>query len=103
MIFLSLFGIGSFINGEKARYFIYLFFFGMRFSGVILSLVPPFEPVSPVAANKVDRSLRCLRTSIYSGSGASDCVIMFGPFFHFLYWHIFLSNSTINVVYSSVS
>ena len=52
----------------------------MRFSGVTLALVPPVKPVSLVAADKLDISLRCLCTSISSGAGASDGVIMFGPF-----------------------
>ena len=44
----------------------------MRFSGVALALFPPVKPVSPAAADKADKSLRCLCTSIYSGAGASD-------------------------------
>ena len=44
----------------------------MRFSGVTLAIVPPVKPISPVAADKADGSLRCLCTYIYSGAGDSD-------------------------------
>ena len=48
----------------------------MRFSGVILTIVPPVKPVYPVSEDKEDIredvSLQCLCTSISSGAGASD-------------------------------
>ena len=40
------------INGDKARYFIFFFFFGMRFSDVTLTLVTPVKFISPVAEDK---------------------------------------------------
>ena len=43
----------------------------MRFSVVILDLVPPVKHVSPVTEGKADRYLRCLFISINSGAGAS--------------------------------
>ena len=36
------------INGDKALDCIYFFFFGMNFSGVTHTLVPPVKPVSTV-------------------------------------------------------
>ena len=71
----------------------------MRFSGVTPTLVLPVKKFSPVAADRADISLWCLCNSIYSGSGTFDLVIMFGPFFIFLLID-YLSNGTINVVYS---
>ena len=48
----------------------------MRFSGVSSNLVTPVKPVSPVDKDKEDVweavSLRCLRTTISYGAGASD-------------------------------
>ena len=44
----------------------------MCFSGVTLALIPLVKPVSPVSAEKSDRSLRCLCTSISYGACASD-------------------------------
>ena len=53
-VFLPYFGIGSFLDGDMARDFIYFFFSGMRFSGVTLDLVTPVktELVSPVSLDK---------------------------------------------------
>ena len=102
-IFLSWFGIRYFLNGDKSREFIYFFLFGIHFSGITFALVPPVKLVFLVADDKADRSLRCVCTSIYYGAGASDWVIMFGTFFSYMYLIDSLSNSTINVVHSSVS
>ena len=74
----------------------------MRFSGVTIAIVSPVKPVSPVDADKLDRSLRCLCTSIYSGAVASVRVIMFGSFFSYFFLIDYLSNSTINVVYTDL-
>ena len=41
-------------NGDKAAGFIYLCFFGIRFSGVTFTLVPPVNPNSPVDEDKED-------------------------------------------------
>ena len=75
----------------------------MRFSGVTLDLVPIVKPVSPVAADKTDIYLRCFSTYISSGAGAYDQVIDFGPFFSYYVLIDYLSNVTINVLYSYVS
>ena len=56
----------------------------MRFSGVTFDLFPPFKPASPVAVDKEYIFLLCFCTYISSGAGASDLVIMFGPFFRIL-------------------
>ena len=50
----------------------FFFFFGMPFSGVILNLVPPIKPVSPVAEDKENVSLQFFCTSISSGASGSD-------------------------------
>ena len=70
----------------------------MRFPGVTLALVPPIKTFSPVDAEKPDRFLRCLCTSICSGAGACDQVITFGPFFSYFVLICSLSNGTINFV-----
>ena len=72
----------------------------MRFSGVTLDLVPLVKHVSPIAVDKTDI---CLCTSISSGAGAYDQVIDFGPFFSYYVLIDYLSNVTINVLYSYVS
>ena len=85
IIFYPDLGLDPFLMDTNWGFYIF-FFFGMRFSGVTLALVPPIKPVYPVASDKEDRSLRCLWTSIPSGAGASGWEIMFCPFFHILYW-----------------
>ena len=75
----------------------------MCFSGVTLALIPLVKPVSPVSAEKSDRSLRCLCTSISYGACASDWVNMFVPFLKYFFLMDYLWHGTINVVYSSVS
>ena len=42
--FYPFFGIGSFLGGDIASDLIFLFFLGMRFSGVTLALVYPVNP-----------------------------------------------------------
>ena len=88
MIFLSWFGVGSFLGGDIARNFIYFFFFGMSFYGVTLDLVPRIKPelIIPVATNKADIPIRCLCTTISSGAGAYDWVNIISPFLHILSW-----------------
>ena len=86
--------------------FIYLWLFGIRFSGITFTIVPPVKPDSPVDEDKEDVtedvSLRCLRTTTSSGAGASYWEIMFGFFSYFLLINS-LSNCTGNVLYTSVS
>ena len=56
--------------------------FGIDFSGVAFTLVPPVKPDSPVDEYKEDVteavSLSFLRTNNSSGAGASYLEIMFG-------------------------
>ena len=56
--------------------FIYFCFFGIRFSGVTFTLVPPDKPDYPVDEDKEDATeavhFRFLCITNYSGSGASD-------------------------------
>ena len=42
----------------------------MRFTGVTLDIVPLVKPISPIASDKADESIRCLCTSISSGAVA---------------------------------
>ena len=79
-VFLSWFGIGSFLGGNVAIVFTLLLFIGMRFSGVTLSLVSTVNP------ELTDRSVQNLSTSSTSGAGAYDWVINFGPLLIFLSW-----------------
>ena len=81
---------------------LFFFLFGMRFSGVTLALVTPIKPFSPVAAYKADRYIRCLRTSISSGAGASDRQIMFFLFFIFCIDKFYIKRYN-KCLYSSVS
>ena len=71
--FLSWFVIGSFLYGDVASDFIFIFFLGMRFFGVALALVSPVNP------ELTDRSVQSLSTIINSGAGASYLVIKFVP------------------------
>ena len=63
-------------NGDKAVGFMYLCFFGVRFSGVTFNLVPPVKPDYPVDEDKEDVteavSLSFWRTTTSSSAGASD-------------------------------
>ena len=72
-VFLSWFGIGSFLGGDVASDFIFIFFLWMRFPGVTLALVSPVNP------ELTDRSVQSLSTTITSFAGAFDWVIQFGP------------------------
>ena len=87
--------------------FIYFWFFGIRFSGVIFTLVPHAKPDSLIDEDKEDVteavSLSFFRTTNYSGAGASDWEIMFGFFFSYFMFINYLSNGTKNVLYTSVS
>ena len=69
----------------------------------ILYIFSSVKLVSPVSADKSDRSSQCLCLSISSSAGAYDWVIVFDPFFHILFLMDYLWNGTKNVVYSSVS
>ena len=86
--------------------FIYFWFFGIRLTGVTFTLVPPVKPDSPVGEDKEDVteavSLRCLRTTTYYGTGASDWEIMFLFCFSYLLFINSLSDDTNNVLYASV-
>ena len=65
-LFVSLFGIGFFIRGEVASYFMFIFFLGIRFSDVTLALVSPVNP------ELTDISVRILSTTITSSAGDFD-------------------------------
>ena len=80
---------------------LYILSSGMRFFSVTLALVPLVKHVSHVDSYKANISLLFLCTSIFSGAGASDWVIVFGHFFFVLIDS--LSNGKINVVYTYVS
>ena len=60
------FGIVSFLGGDVASDFMFLFFPVISFYGVILALV------SPVNQELTDRSVRSFSTTVTSGTGASD-------------------------------
>ena len=68
-MFIYWFGIGSFLGGDVASYFIFLFFLGMRFSGVTLS---------SVTSEKTDISVQKMSTIIPFGAGGLDWLIKFG-------------------------
>ena len=72
LIFLSWFRIGLFLGGDIARD-LFLFFIGMRFSGVTIALASPVIPefVSPFLLYKTDKSVQILSTTITSGAGAA--------------------------------
>ena len=71
-VFLSWFGIVSFIGGNVASDFIFLFFLGMCLYGVTLALVYPVNP------ELTDRSVQGFSAAITYGSGASGWVVNFG-------------------------
>ena len=85
-------------NGDKAVGFIYLCFFGIRFSGVVFTLGPPIKPDYPVDEDKWDVtesvSLFLLHTTTSSGAGASDWEIMCGFGFSYYFLINYLSKGT---------
>ena len=72
-VFLSWFGTGSFLGGDIASDFIFLFFLGMRFLGVTLDLV------SPVNMELTYISVWSLSTTITCGADYSYLRINFNP------------------------
>ena len=69
-VLLPLFGIESFLFGDVTSDLIFLFYIGIRFSGVTLALVSPVTP---------EKTYTSVRTMVYFGAGASDRVINLGP------------------------
>ena len=88
---------------------IYLWFFGIDFSGVAFTLVPPVKPDSPVDEDKEDVTEAVFlfsRTEISSGAGgssASDWLITRGFGFSYFIFNNSLSNVTTNFSYTYVS
>ena len=82
---------------RKRCRFIYFCFFGIRFSGVTLDLVPPVKPDFTVDEDKgyvtEAVSIRYLCSTTSSGAGASDREIMVG----FCYYIFYLS-----IIYQTV-
>ena len=69
-ILISWFGIGYFIGGDIAGNIIFIFFPGMRFSGVTQALVQP---------DRIETPVRILSSNtITSGAYGSDLLIKFG-------------------------